>query len=84
MIYIVLDVQSTEHVDNCSQLNAWVNVASQNEAMGILSDELCLQGWSMTNVVESTTTEEADYFAPCDALDAYNEAKCGLYALRFT
>lgn len=83
MMYLVLDVQSTEHIEKCSQLNAWVNVASKNEAMNILSEELSLQGWSMTNVIESTTTSVKDYFAPCEALDAYNEAIKSLYALRF-
>lgn len=83
MMYLVLDVLSTEHSDTARQLNAWVNVSTQSEAMDILGDELAQQGWSMTNVVEATTTTEADYFAPCTSLDAYNEAARGLYTLRF-
>ena len=83
MIYLVLDIQSTAHVDECSRLSAWVNVDSQNEAMAILHDELPQLGWVMTEVIESTTTTESDYFPPCDSLDAYNEALKGLFALRF-
>ena len=83
MMYLVLDVQSTQHSDKCSQLNAWVNVNSHQEAMEILHDELALEGWALTNIVDSSTTDESDYFPPCSALDAYNEAKKSLYALRF-
>jgi len=83
MMYLVLEVQSTAHVDECSKLNAWVNVRSHGDAIGILSEELSLQGWALTNVLESTTTEESDYFPPCDALDAFKEARSNLLALRF-
>lgn len=83
MMYLVLNVQSTAHTDECALLNAWVNVRSQSDAISILSEELSLQGWAVTNVVESTLTELTDYFAPCDSLDAFNEARQGLYALRF-
>ena len=83
MMYLVLDVQSTAHIDQCSQLNAWVNVRSYNEAISILSEELSLQGWAVTNVVDSSTTDESDYFAPCTSLDAYIEATGNLFALRF-
>lgn len=83
MMYLVLDVQSTAHIDECSQLNAWVNVSSFNEAISVLSEELSLQGWAVTNVVESSVTDESDYFPPCTSLDAYREAATGLYALRF-
>ena len=83
MMYLVLDVQSTAHIDKCSKLNAWVNVRRHSDAIGILSEELSLQGWALTNVIESTTTEESDYFAPCEALDAFNEARRSLLALRF-
>lgn len=83
MMYLVLDVQSTAHIDECSQLNAWVNVRSLNEAITVLSEELSLQGWAVTNVIESSATDESDYFPPCTSLDAYREAATGLYALRF-
>ena len=83
MMYLVIDVLSTEHNDTARQLQAWVNVMTQSEAMDILGDELAQQGWSMTNVVEITTTTKDDYFAPCKSLDAYNEASLGLYTLRF-
>jgi len=83
MMYLVLDVQSTEHTDKLQQLHAWVNVSAQNEALSILGEELSLQGWSIIDIIESTTTSETDYFAPCKSLDAYNEAAQGLYALRF-
>jgi len=83
MMYFLLDVLSTEHNDNARQLHAWVNVSTQSEAMDILGDELAQQGWSMTDVIEATTTTEEDYFAPCESLDAYNEASQGLYTLRF-
>ncbi len=83
MMYLVLDVQSTQHADKCAQLNAWVNVGSHQEAMGILHDELALEGWALTDIIDSSETDESDYFPPCPALDAYNEAKSGLYALRF-
>ena len=42
MMYLVLEVQSTEHTDKCSQLNAWVNVATHTAAMEILHAELSL------------------------------------------
>jgi len=83
MMYLVLEVQSTEHTNKCSQLNAWVNVRSQNEAMEILHEELSQEGWALTNVVEASTTEENDYFPPCTSLDAFKEAQRGLLALRF-
>ncbi|VAW61152.1 hypothetical protein MNBD_GAMMA10-37, partial [hydrothermal vent metagenome] len=56
----------------------------QGEAMGILSDELCLQGWAVTNLIEATETVETDYFPPCTSLDAFKEASTGLMALRFS
>ena len=83
MMFLVLDVQSTAHTDDCSQLNAWVNVRSFNEAITVLNEELSLQGWAVTNVVDSSTTDESDYFPPCTSLDAYREAATGLFALRF-
>ena len=83
MMYLVLEVQSTEHTDKCSQLNAWVNVATHTAAMEILHAELSLEGWALINVVESNTTIESDYFPPCTSIDAFNEAKRGLLALRF-
>lgn len=83
MIYLVLDVQSTAHTDNCSQLSAWVNVYTHNDAISILNEELSLQGWAVTKVIESSATEENDYFSPCKSLDAFNEAKTGLFSLRF-
>jgi len=83
MMYLVLDVQSTEHTAKCSQLNAWVNVRTHMEAMEILHEELSLEGWALTNVVDSNTTDESDYFAPCTSLDAFKEAQSGLLALRF-
>jgi len=83
MMYLVLDVQSTNHTDNCSQLNAWVNVKNQVAAMEILHEELSLEGWALTNVVESSETDESDYFPPCKSLDAFKEAEKNLVALRF-
>ena len=83
MMYLVLEVQSTEHTEKCSQLNAWVNVRSHQEAMQILHEELSLEGWALTNVLETNATEEADYFPPCTSLDAFKEAQRGLLALRF-
>ena len=79
----MLDVQSTGHSETCSKLNAWVNVSSVNEAMSILSEELSLLGWAVTDIIESTSTSESDYFAPCQSLDAFNEARKALFALRF-
>lgn len=84
MMYLVLDIQSTAHTDECSQLNAWVNVPALNEAIAILSEELSLQGWAVTNVVDSAITHESDYFPPCESLDAFREASKGLFALRFS
>jgi len=83
MMYLVLDVLSTKHADESCKLHAWVNSRTQGDAMEILSEELAQQGWSMTNLVESTSTTEDDYFPPCTSLDAFNEAKKGLLALRF-
>lgn len=80
----MLDVQSTGHTETCSRLNAWVNVSSVNEAMSILNEELSLLGWAVTDIIESTVTNESDYFAPCKSLDAYNEAQKTLLALRFS
>jgi hypothetical protein len=82
MMFLVLDVQSTKHIDECSQLNAWINVNSHLEAMEILHEELSLEGWALTNIVESSNTDESDYFPPCTSFDAYNEAKKGLIVLR--
>lgn len=84
MIYLVLDVQSTAHIGESGQLNAWVNVKSHNEAMAILSEELSLQGWVATNIIESAKTDESDYFPPCQSYDAYKEASQGMLALRFS
>lgn len=83
MMYLVLEVQSTEHTEKCSQLNAWVNVRSHIAAMEILHEELSLEGWALTNVIETSATEESDYFPPCTSLDAFKEAQRGLLALRF-
>jgi len=83
MMFLVLDVQSTEHTEKCSQLNAWVNVRNHIEAMEILHEELSLAGWALTNIVESSSTDESDYFPPCTSLDAFIEAKNSLLALRF-
>ena len=83
MIYLFLDVQSTEHSDKRSQLNAWVNVNDKTQAINILHEELSLEGWALTNVIESALSNETDYFAPCSSLDAFNEAKKGLLAFRF-
>ncbi len=83
MMYLMLDVQSTEHTEKCHQLNAWVNVNSHIEAMEILHEELSLEGWALINIIESSSTDESDYFPPCTSLDAYKEAQNGLYALRF-
>jgi len=83
-MYLVLNVQSTEHIDNCSLLNAWVNVPDRNEAMKILSEELSHKGWVVTDIIDSSITDESDYFPPCKSLDAFNEAKSSLFALRFS
>jgi len=83
MMYLVLDIQSTEHTDKLQQLHAWVNVVQQSDALNILGEELSLLGWSITDIIESTTTEKSDYFPPCKSLDAFNEAAKGLFALRF-
>ncbi len=83
MMFLVLDVQSTEHTDKCSQINAWVNVRNHLEAMQVLHEELSLEGWVLTNMVESSSTDESDYFPPCPSLDAYREAQRGLIAIRF-
>ncbi len=83
LMYLVLDVQSTSHTDEQSKVNAWVNVSSTDEAMNIISDELSLLGWAITEVIETTTTKETDYFPPCKSLDAFSEAAKGLYSLRF-
>ena len=83
MMYLVLDVQSTAHIDKCRKLNAWVNTHSHSHAIGILCEELSLQGWVLTRVIESASTDQSDYFPPCDASDAFNEARRGLLALRF-
>ncbi len=83
MIYLVLEIQSTAHLDNCSQLQAWVNVNNHLDAISILTDELTEMGWVVTNIVETTPTQETDYFAPCKSLDAFNEARNSLLALRF-
>lgn len=82
-MYLVLDVQSTSHTEQCTQLNAWVNVNSHNDAMSVLCDELSVLGWVVTDIIECTSTEASDYFAPCKSLDAFNEARQGLLALRF-
>lgn len=82
-MFLMLDVQSTEHTEKCSQLYAWVNVRNHLEAMEILHEELSLAGWALTNVVESSSTDESDYSPPCTALDAFKEAQNGLLALRF-
>ena len=83
MMYLVLEIQSTAHLDNCSQLQAWVNVNNHLEAISVLTDELTEMGWVVTNIVETTPTQETDYFAPCESLDAFNEARNSLLALRF-
>jgi len=83
MMYLMLDVQSTNDIENCSQLNAWVNVNNHAEAMEILYQELSQEGWALTNIIESITTDESDYFPPCPSLNAYNQAKQELLALRF-
>ena len=83
MMYLVLTIQSATHAEEISLLNAWVNVSTHKEAFAILSDELSLLGWVVTNVIESMPTEESDYFAPCESLDAFNEASKGVLALRF-
>jgi len=83
MMFLVLDVQSTEHTDKCSQMSAWVNVRSHIEAMEILHEELSIEGWALTNIIESSSTDESDYFPPCTSLDAFKEAQKGLLALRF-
>jgi len=54
MMYLVLDVQSTSHTDKCSQLNAWINVRSHVEAMEILHEELSLEGWALTQLMNLT------------------------------
>ena len=83
MLYLILDIQSTRHTDECCRLNAWVNVSDHNEAKAIVSEELSLQGWAITNVLESQSTEASDYFPPCKSYDAFKEASSGLFALRF-
>jgi len=83
MMYLVLNVQSTIHTENCSKLNAWVNVKSHVAAMEILHEELSLEGWALLNVIESSETVESDYFPPCKSLDAFKEAEKNLLALRF-
>ncbi len=83
MIYLVLDVQSTRHTEQCTQLNAWVNVTTHSEAMSVLSEELTLNGWVITEIIESSETVEEDYFPPCTSFDAFNEARQSLLALRF-
>ena len=84
MMYLVLAIKSTTDIDNTSQLSAWVNVETHNDALAILSEELSIRGWVVTDVLESMVTDETDYFAPCKSLDAFNEASKGLLALRFT
>jgi len=83
MMYLMLDIQSTNHTEKCAQLNAWVNVDSHVAAMEILHEELSLEGWALTNIIESSLTDESDYFPPCTSLDAFKEAQSGLLALRF-
>jgi len=83
MMYLVLDVQSTEHTENCCQVNAWVNARNQSEAMNILGEELSLEGWAVLAIVDASSTDESDYFPPCKALDAYKEAQKKLFSLRF-
>jgi len=83
MMYLVLDVQSTGHTENCCQLNAWVNARNQTEAMNILSEELSLEGWAVLDIIDVSVTDESDYFPPCKALDAYKEAQQKLLSLRF-
>ena len=83
MMFLVLDIQSTAHLDNCSRLQAWVNVSNHQDAISVLTDELTEMGWVVTDIVETTQTQETDYFAPCQSLDAFNEARKGLLALRF-
>jgi len=82
-MYLVLDVQSTEHTENCCQLNAWVNARNKAEAMNILSEELSLKGWAVVDIVDASATDESDYFPPCKGLDAYKEAQQQLFSLRF-
>ncbi len=84
MMYLVLDIQSTAHLDNCSQLQAWVNVKNHSDAISVITDELTEMGWVVTDIIESTITQETDYFAPCKSLDAFNEARKSLLALRFS
>ncbi len=83
MMYLALEVQSTSHTDRCSQLNAWVNVKNHTAAMGILHEKLSLEGWVLINVLESSATDESDYFPPCPSFDAFKEAQQALLALRF-
>lgn len=83
MMFLVLDIQSTNHTDQGSQLSAWVNTHEHNEAIAILSKELSLQGWVISDIIESSTTSEDDYFPPCTSLDAYKEAEAGVFALRY-
>ena len=83
MIFLVLDVQSTNHIDNCRQLQAWVNVGNTPEAIELLNEELSLEGWCIREIIESTATTEEDYFAPCDSLDAFHEATRSNFSLRF-
>ena len=82
-MYLVMEVQSTNNTENCSQLNAWVNVRNHGEAMEILHQELSQEGWVLINIIESTVTDESDYFPPCPSLDAYKQAQRELFALRF-
>ncbi len=83
MMFLVLEIQSTQHLDDCSQLSAWVNVSNQQDALLTLSEELSTQGWAITNIVECTKTLQDDYFPPCKSLDAFNEACEHHLALRF-
>lgn len=82
MIFLALEVQSTKHTDICHSLNAWINVDSQPEAMGILHEELSLEGWALIRLLDSSTTVESDYFAPCKSLDAFKEAQTKQFAYR--
>ena len=83
MIYLVLDVHSAEHTDKCDQVNAWINTINKSDAMSIISKELSAQGWVVSDIIEASNTNESDYFPPCKSFDAYNEAKKGVFALRF-
>jgi len=83
MMYLVLDVQSTGHIEKCCQVNAWVNARNQAEAMNILSEELSLEGWAVLGIIDVSATDESDYFPPCKSLDAYKEAQQKIFSLRF-